>query len=128
MAAAVGLQPAQAGDRKSALDRLAEGVSLHKVGFVSPAKSSGDDHAVRNSMKVQERGDLPFFPVTPFEARVPHAGDKVSGTDQQREKGPTTTPRERRGITFFRFDSKVGAISVQPVVGGVNGAQLSLGF
>jgi hypothetical protein len=128
MAVGLGLPSAYAGDRKSAAAQQAQGALVHRVVFVSPAKFSGDDHAARNSMKLQGRGDLPFFPVSPFEARAAHASEKALGDDQQREKGPTTAPRERKGVTFFRFDSKVGAISVQPVVGGVNGAQLSLGF
>jgi hypothetical protein len=36
---------------------------------------------------------------------------------------------KRKTITFFRFgNSKGGEVSVQPVFGGVNGAQLSIGF
>lgn len=38
-------------------------------------------------------------------------------------------PGKRKTITLFRFsNSKVGEVSVQPVVGRVNGAQLSIGF
>jgi len=36
---------------------------------------------------------------------------------------------QRKTITFFRFNnSRVREVSVQPVVGRVNGAQLSIGF
>jgi hypothetical protein len=39
-------------------------------------------------------------------------------------------PGKRQTITFFRFsNSRLGEVSVQPVIGGgVNGAQLSIGF
>lgn len=37
-------------------------------------------------------------------------------------------PDEHKTLTLFRFDSKFGEISVQPVVGSVKGAQLSIGF
>jgi hypothetical protein len=42
---------------------------------------------------------------------------------------PRVSEPERKTITLLRFTSrKLGEISVQPVVGGVNGAQLSIGF
>ena len=50
------------------------------------------------------------------------------GRRQLAETGPATSPRERKSITFFRLDPKFGDVAVQPVVGGVNGAQLSVGF
>ncbi|MFL6520031.1 MAG: hypothetical protein ACJ8NS_07410 [Chthoniobacterales bacterium] len=47
-----------------------------------------------------------------------------------KEQERNETPGKRQTITFFRFtNSKLGEVSVQPVVGnGVNGAQLSIGF
>jgi hypothetical protein len=126
VAAGLALQPAHAGDRKAAVARHAES-STHSLIFAAQARSSGDNRA-GTSMKVQGRGDLPFVAVSPFESRLPRAGAKASTSDdKQKEKGPTT-PRERKSITFFRLDPKFGDISVQPVVGGVNGAQLSVGF
>jgi hypothetical protein len=80
-------------------------------------------------MNVQGRGDVPFFPVSPFQSKLPRSDDRASTSrSEQKENGPTTAPRERNSVTFFRFDSKLGNISVQPVIGGVNGAQLSVGF
>ena len=52
----------------------------------------------------------------------------AQGFGAARRAGPATAPAERKTLTFFRLNSKFGAVSVQPVVGGVNGAQLSLGF
>jgi hypothetical protein len=36
--------------------------------------------------------------------------------------------REHKGVTLFQFDSKLGHIAVQPVVGAVKGAQFSINF
>jgi hypothetical protein len=48
--------------------------------------------------------------------------------EEPRVSEPTARP-ERKTITLFRFTTrKLGEVSVQPVVGGVNGAQLSIGF
>jgi hypothetical protein len=70
------------------------------------------------------RGEFSFVPVSPLgtEARGPRS--EVGSA----KRGPSTLPRERKSMTFFRLDPKFGDVSVQPVVGGVNGAQVSLGF
>ena len=57
--------------------------------------------------------------------RAQSAADKAS---ERKEHGPSTAPSERKTLTFFRLNPKLGDVSVQPVVGGVNGAQLSVGF
>src|SRR4051812_32593143 len=130
-AAGMAVQPAQAGDRKPAavpgtLTHHAGG-SVHSVVFAAQARGQADNPAGR-SMKVLGRGDLPFVSVSPFETRLTRVGDRVSGSDQaQNESGPARR-HERSSVTFFRFGSKLGEVSVQPVVGGVNGAQFSLGF
>jgi hypothetical protein len=126
VAIGLALQPAQAGDRKAATTLHAASLT-HSVISAAPVRSSGDNSG-GGSLKVQGRGDLPFSAVSPFETRLPRSGDKASTSDeQQKEKGPPP-PHERKSITFFRFDSKFGGVSLQPVVGGVNGAQLSVGF
>ena len=117
-AAVLVLQPAQAGDRKSAMTARAA-VSARE--FVSGGQ-------VRSAapMKMQGRGELGFFQVTPFESRSAVAGNKPSRQrEEQRASGPATSPRERKTITLLQFNPNV---SVQPVIGGVNGAQLSVGF
>jgi hypothetical protein len=127
VAVGLALQPAQADDRKPAAARHAAG-SGHSFAFAVQARSAGDDRGGRSMMKVQGRGDLPFFPVSPFESRLPRSGDRASTSgDEKKDKEPTSRP-ERKSITFFRFGSKLGDVSVQPVIGGVNGAQLSVGF
>lgn len=40
----------------------------------------------------------------------------------------TAASREHHGLTLFQFDSKLGHVAVQPVVGTVKGAQLSISF
>jgi hypothetical protein len=54
----------------------------------------------------------------------------VSPGHTAKETERNEAPGKRQTITFFRFsNSKLGEVSVQPVVGGgVNGAQLSIGF
>jgi len=48
-------------------------------------------------------------------------------TKKEKESGPTPV-NERKKIILFRFDPKFGDVTVQPVVGQVNGAQLSVGW
>lgn len=35
---------------------------------------------------------------------------------------------ERKPLTLYRFNSRIGEVEVRPVIGKVNGAQFSLGF
>ena len=72
--------------------------------------------------------EFSFVPVTPLGTEAGDQSRLRLGDGVAREKGPTTPPAERKNITFFRLDPKLGDVSVQPVVGGVNGAQLSVGF
>src|ERR1700730_5713095 len=103
VAAGLAVQPAHAGDRKAAVALHREASTRSPILAVQ-ARLSGDNHGGRSA----GRGDVPFSPVSPFESRMPRSGDKASTNgDEQKEKGPTP-PRERKSITFFRFDSKVG--------------------
>ena len=79
-------------------------------------------------MKVQTQAELPFLSVSPFETRSLRVSDKVAPGDNRQKEKETNSRPERKTITLFRFDSKVGSVAVQPVVGGVNGAQFSVGF
>jgi hypothetical protein len=141
-AAVFALQPAQAGERKSAAVQAHHlGASIHKVALIAPARSSRVADLPKTMRKVMTsqrddfsasrnitHGEFSFVPVTPL---GPQAGDQSrlhQGDSVPREKGPTTPPAERKSITFFRLNPKLGDVSVQPVVGGVNGAQLSVGF
>ena len=123
VAVGMAFQSAQAGDRRSATKQRAI-AAARSSDFAGQMRTSGNNYAA--PMKAQARGELAFFQVTPFESRSSGAADKGS---RQREEpkgsGPTTSPRERKTINLLRFNPNV---SVQPVIGGVNGAQLSVGF
>ena len=136
VAVGLALQPAHAGDRKPAAVRHAE-ISNHNSVVVAHARSAGNnfggsrvrqDYSVAGSVKAQGRSEFFFLPVSPLESKVSSSANKTStSSDEQKEKGPIP-PRERKNVTFFRLDPKLGDISVQPVMGGVNGAQLSVGY
>ena len=121
MAVGLALQPAHGGDRKQASARNAE--TLNRSVFPVRARSlSADVPQMMRSGVTSRRGEFTFSPVSPLESR---ARSQVQSGNE--EKAPTSA-RERRNVTFFRLDPKFGDISVQPVVGGVNGAQLSMGY
>jgi hypothetical protein len=85
---------------------------------VALPRSSGADR-VSSIRGMHGRGELAGVPVRPLETRLWH--QPVTGADQSGR-------HERKSLTFFRLDPKFGDVSVQPVVGGVNGAQVSVGF
>jgi hypothetical protein len=121
MAVGLALQPAHGGDRKQASARHAE--TFNRSVFAVRARSlSADVPQMMRSGVTSRRGEFSFSPVSPLESRT--RPQVQSGNE---EKAPTS-PRERRNVIFFRLDPKFGDISVQPVVGGVNGAQLSMGY
>jgi hypothetical protein len=112
---------AAAGERKAAGSRHAEAAARPLVA-AAQLRSAGENHA--GGMRAMHgRSDLSGAPVRPLETRL---SPGVAGGGL-REKA--ATPRhERKGITFFRLNPKFGDVSVQPVIGGVNGAQVSVGF
>jgi hypothetical protein len=121
MAVGLALQPAHGGDRRQASARHAE--TFNRSVFAVRSRSlSADVPQMMRSGVTSRRGEFTFSPVSPLESR---ARSQVQSVNE--EKAPTSA-RERRNVTFFRLDSKFGDISVQPVVGGVNGAQLSMGY
>jgi hypothetical protein len=77
-----------------------------------------------------------FSPTTVFAAKATMSENTAPGRTEalapRREKTGESEPPSRpehKTIKLFRFTtSKLGEVSVQPVVGGVNGAQLSIGF
>jgi len=112
---AIGLacQPAHAGDRKSAVRIHDEAREM----FVAR-----EAHAV----------SLPYGTsgatiVRPFEARYSTSTDHGSYKDNKRGNGSAPASEHKR-LTLFHFTSTFGDIAVQPVMGQVNGAQLSVGF
>jgi len=58
------------------------------------------------------------------------AGQSRRHEDRATSERPDTreSRRERAHYPFFHFDSKLGNIAVEPVVGKVNGAQLYVSF
>jgi hypothetical protein len=119
------LQPTHGGDRKQAAERHAETVTRGVV-VANNARSNlrADVPQTTRSGGTSRRSEFSFSPVSPLESTT---RSQAQPGHEEKEKGPTS-PRERRNVTFFRLDSKFGNISVQPVVGGVNGAQLSVGY
>ena len=112
---AIGLacRPAHAGDRKSP-GRVPDEA---KEMFVAR-----EAHAV--SLRYETPGATM---VRPFEARSSTSTDHGSSKDNKR--GNATAPAsEHKRLTLFHINSRFGDIAVQPVMGQVNGAQLSLGF
>jgi hypothetical protein len=153
VATAFALQPAQAGERKPAHHQEP---SIRRVALIAPARSnlpadfpktmrkevrynfganwprSGNG---REAIRVRSiaspnatSGEFHFVPVTPLRAGAGEQSSLGPNEGVPKERGPTTPPAERKNITLFRLDSKLGDVSVQPVVGGVNGAQLLVGF
>jgi hypothetical protein len=122
-AATLALQPAHAGERKAVGSRHAEASSArHLIVVTAPLQSAGENHA-GGMRAMQGRSDLSGAPVRPLETRL-SPGVAGGGLGEK----AATPRRERKGITFFRLNPKFGDVSVQPVIGGVNGAQVSVGF
>jgi hypothetical protein len=125
LAVGLALQPAHGGDRKQAAARQSETVTRGVV-VANSARSNlrADIPQTMRSGVTSRRGEFSFSPVSPLEST---ARSPAQPGHEEKEKSPTS-PRERRSVTFFRLDPKFGDISLQPVVGGVNGAQLSVGY
>lgn len=127
VAVGIAFQPALAGERKEPTShRVASATtsSARHSDFGGPMRSSGNNHAAVLT-NVSGRGELAFNQVTPLESRAAVSGEKASRQrDEQKGSGPTT-PHERKTVTLLRFNPNV---AVQPIFGGVNGAQLSVGF
>ena len=134
VAVGLALQPAHAGERRKDAAIDARALAVHHVVFVAPARSFGKMESASGTAKGEsvraegagrrtdvggQRTEALTFPSVTWER-----GKTEGGTG----KGPSTAPRERKSLTFFRLDPKFGDVSVQPVVGGVNGAQVSMGF
>ena len=79
-------------------------------------------------MNVDARADTSLIPMSRAESNPSRVSRRISpGEEEKEESAPARRP-ERKKLTLFRFESKLGDISVQPVMGSVNGAQFSLGF
>ena len=116
-------EPAAAGERKSggAIGH-ARLIGVHAIVVPAPTRSSGD--SVGRNAKLSGHAELSFVSVSPLGSEV--KGSKPAAANERR--GPATPASERKNIKFFQMSSRLGEVSLQPVVGGVNGAQVSLGF
>lgn len=119
-------QPAMAGERKEATTHrvAAAASSVRHSDFGAAMRSSGSNNTAALT-KVPGRGELAFVQVTPFESRAVGSGEKASRQREEEKGSGPTTPHERKTVTLLRFNPNV---AVQPIFGGVNGAQLSVGF
>ena len=106
-------QTAQAGDHRSVT--------------AQSEKGSGDT-AVSTHQFLSNRQDTYAFDAVKPTGEVVAAPAKSSG-DPGEKNSATTEGSARKQITFFRFNSRVGEVAFQPVVGGgAKGAQFSIGF
>jgi hypothetical protein len=89
---------------------------------LSPARA-GDrkDSVARDAQSDSRFSDF----VTNSDSKVSRS--RRDATTKEKESEPTPG-KERKKIILFQFDRKFGDVSLQPVVGQVNGAQLSVGF
>ncbi len=110
--ASVGADVANAGDRRSSRGRDADlfGDSLIFVG----ERSSERVHGFSGKKQMKELD---------FDAAGSRCGDRTA-----REYDVQRTARERRPLELFHVESRRSDVSVQALVGKVNGAQLSIGF
>ena len=76
--------------------------------------------------RIEAQGDFAF--VSRPESNRSRSAHRRSASEEDREESAPTPPRDRKKLTLFRFDPKLGDVSVQPVIGSVNGAQLSVRF
>jgi len=113
VAISLACQSARAGDRKSAA-RLQEPKEQILV------MQKGDTTSARYELT---RPLLITFP----EGRNSVSTDRRSGSLIEKSDSDTRA-HEHKPLTLFHMDSKVGEITVQPVIGHVNGAQFSIGF
>ena len=107
-----------------------QSTSLSRVSAtVSGVRSSVRPAVARSQGNVT--AEYSFSPVSPLASKSGSepTAQKVAVAGQAKETGPATDPSERKVVTFFRLNPKFGDVSVQPVIGGgVNGAQLAVGF
>jgi hypothetical protein len=132
VAAGLALQSAQAGERKPATGEAHHlGAAVHSLRpEVGGRKPEVGGRRTEVGVGNMGHGEFSFIPVTPLKSEVgsPATAGKLRSEVRSANRGPSTPPQERKSVTFFRLDPKLGDVSVQPVVGGVNGAQLSVGF
>lgn len=103
------------------------GVAVAMLFFQQPATAGERKAPAARPAFVKASTSVALSPALGF--AVTSGRDRTAAeTTASRKEEPRETnagsPPKRKTITFFRR----GDISVQPVIGGVNGAQLSIGF
>ena len=104
---------AQAGDRRGSA----------RIGARSDPRFSD---FVTNSSSSPRRGGIAALSVTNSDSKFSRSRSERT-TKKEKESAPTPA-KEPKKITLFRFNPKFGDISVQPVLGAINGAQICVGF
>jgi hypothetical protein len=110
-------QPSHASDRKASSSAISHPVVASAV----PTHVTTDGRGRSND------DPLSFALLNNAAAKSPRPVGHDATATERKEDEPTPA-RERKSVTFFRFDSKLGNVAVQPVIGSVKGAQFSLGF
>jgi hypothetical protein len=107
--------PAHAGDRKTS-QHPAEA----RQDLLSPAKNRT---LVVRYEKVNASSAANSFEERRYLIFADNPARHVSETENGAE-----SRHEHKPLTLFQFNSKLGKVAVEPVVGHVNGAQFSIGF
>jgi hypothetical protein len=103
-------QPAEAGDRKST-----GGLQESKRAVL--VTHNADAGSIPGAT-IGTSANRPFA--------LDYSVDHRPGSGKEGEAAART--HARKTLTLFRFNSNFGEVDVQPVIGHVNGAQLSIGF
>ena len=106
------------------------GVVTGVVFLLQPAAAGERREKAEIRAVKSESRDSAFFAKAVFSARTAVTADTTAAGRKAEPRTSAEPSRpEHKPLTFFRFRTeKLGEVSVQPVVGGVNGAQLSIGF
>ena len=110
------LHLAQAGDRRDS------------AGIAARLDPRFSDVVTKNSSSSSSprHGGIAALWVTNSDSKFSRSRREHTRT-KEKESAPTP-PKERKKITIFRFNPKFGDISVQPLLGEINGAQVCVGF
>lgn len=128
-------EPAVAGDRRGGSSSAHEAHATMRDAFGGDrgggssvaAMRSSDGGAGAQRGRANALDDFLFSPTAHGDALRSRPGERASNEDNKAESAPTA-PRERKSVTLFRFNSKLGEVAVEPVIGSIKGAQFSFGF
>ena len=112
-AIALACHSVQAGDRKT----VASMQKIHPALVALPVTRTVVTRGENPGPSATRRSGVGYL-VAPSHQRSGESG-------QRSESGRAT---EHKPLTLFHFNSGLGEVAVRPVVGHVNGAQLSIGF